>query len=247
MVSDESWVVRENISDPEALLHIAKLAEHAERFTDMAAAMKKFTELKKPLSNDERNLFSVAYKNVVGARRSAWRVITSIKNKDSEDEKSPTNELRRKIENELEQVCKEVLNILEKNSLPSETTDDGLVFYHKMKGDYYRYLAEVQTGDKRNESVQKSHQAYEEATEKAKQSLSETHPIRLGLALNYSVFYYEIENNPDKACELAKSAFDNAISRLDQIKDESYKDSTLIMQLLRDNLTLWTSERETDQ
>ena len=70
-----------------------------------------------------------------------------------------------------------------------------------------------------------------------------TNPIRLGLALNYSVFYYEIKNVPDKACELAKSAFDEAIAELDSLPEDSYKDSTLIMQLLRDNLTLWTADQ----
>jgi 14-3-3 protein epsilon len=79
------------------------------------------------------------------------------------------------------------------------------------------------------------------ATEVAQTELTPTHPIRLGLALNFSVFYYEILNSPDRACHLAKQAFDDAIAELDSLSEESYRDSTLIMQLLRDNLTLWTS------
>lgn len=80
----------------------------------------------------------------------------------------------------------------------------------------------------------------------AQTELTPTHPIRLGLALNFSVFYYEILNSPDRACHLAKQAFDDAIAELDSLSEESYRDSTLIMQLLRDNLTLWTSSESTE-
>lgn len=113
-----------------------------------------------------------------------------------------------------------------------------------MKGDYYRYLAEVSINDKRKAVVEESAKSYAEALEIAKENMPTTHPIRLGLALNFSVFHYEIQNAPDKACQLAKTAFDDAIAELDNLNEDSYKDSTLIMQLLRDNLTLWSSEQE---
>jgi hypothetical protein len=111
-------------------------------------------------------------------------------------------------------------------------------------GDYHRYLAEFATGDKRKDSADKSLDAYKNASDVAVTELPPTHPIRLGLALNFSVFYYEILNSPDRACHLAKQAFDDAIAELDTLSEESYKDSTLIMQLLRDNLTLWTSDMQ---
>ena len=78
------------------------------------------------------------------------------------------------------------------------------VFYLKMKGDYYRYLAEVANGDARKAVVDDSQKAYQDAFDIAKSSMQPTHPIRLGLALNFSVFYYEIMSSPDKACQLAK-------------------------------------------
>ena len=85
-------------------------------------------------------------------------------------------------------------------------------------------------------------EAYNSASEIANTELKTTHPIRLGLALNFSVFHYETLNDPAKACNLAKSAFDDAIADIEHIDDDQYKDSTTIMQLIRDNLTLWTSE-----
>ncbi len=115
-------------------------------------------------------------------------------------------------------------------------------FEIRRKGDYYRYLAEFLSGGDRKESAEQSLIAYKAATDVAMNDLVPTHPIRLGLALNFSVFYYEILNSPERACRLAKAAFDDAIAELDTLSEESYKDSTLIMQLLRDNLTLWTSD-----
>ncbi|XP_035415080.1 14-3-3 protein gamma [Cygnus atratus] len=238
--------------DREQLVQKARLAEQAERYDDMAAAMKNVTELNEPLSNEERNLLSVAYKNVVGARRSSWRVISSIEQKTSADGNEKKIEMvrayREKIEKELEAVCQDVLSLLDNYLIKncSETQYESKVFYLKMKGDYYRYLAEVATGEKRATVVESSEKAYSEAHEISKEHMQPTHPIRLGLALNYSVFYYEIQNAPEQACHLAKTAFDDAIAELDTLNEDSYKDSTLIMQLLRDNLTLWTSDQQDD-
>ena len=110
------------------------------------------------------------------------------------------------------------------------------------KGDYYRYLAEFATAEERKDVAENSLLAYKGASEIATTELSPTHPIRLGLALNFSVFYYEILNSAQRACRLAKLAFDDAIAELDTLSEDSYKDSTLIMQLLRDNLTLWAND-----
>jgi len=126
--------------------------------------------------------------------------------------------------------------------LVSAASGESKVFYFKMKGDYHRYLAEFATGNERKEAAENSLVAYKAAVDIAEGDLATTHPIRLGLALNFSVFYYEILNAPERACQLAKKAFDEAIAELDTLNEESYKDSTLIMQLLRDNLTLWTSD-----
>ncbi|XP_029602817.1 14-3-3 protein beta/alpha-A-like [Salmo trutta] len=115
-----------------------------------------------------------------------------------------------------------------------------------MKGDYYRYLAEVAVGEEKAAIIGNSQEAYKDAFEISKKDMQPTHPIRLGLALNFSVFYYEILNSPEQACKLAKTAFDDAIAELDSLSEDSYKDSTLIMQLLRDNLTLWTSDNQGD-
>ncbi|KAJ1269406.1 hypothetical protein BS78_07G209000 [Paspalum vaginatum] len=229
-------------------VYMAKLAEQAERYEEMVEYMEKVAKTVdvEELTVEERNLLSVAYKNVIGARRASWRIVSSIEQKEesrkNEEHVTLIKEYRGKIEAELSNICDGILKLLDSHLVPSSTAAESKVFYLKMKGDYHRYLAEFKTGSERKESAESTMVAYKAAQDIALAELAPTHPIRLGLALNFSVFYYEILNSPDKACNLAKQAFDEAISELDTLGEESYKDSTLIMQLLRDNLTLWTSD-----
>jgi 14-3-3 protein epsilon len=243
-------------SDRQTFVYQAKLAEQAERYDDMVESMKKVANMKKDLTVEERNLLSVAYKNVIGARRASWRVLSSIEVKESErakdgdiDKAALVKAYKAKVEKELDGVCAEILSIIQEALLPHAATAESKVFYHKMSGDYHRYLAEFKSGVEKKNAASDAEKSYKQAHEIASEKdsgLPPTHPIRLGLALNYSVFFYEILGSPEKACDHAKVAFDEAISELDQLHEESYKDATLIMQLLRDNLTLWTSDQEDD-
>lgn len=234
----------------EESVYMAKLAEQAERYDEMVDAMKRVAALNVELTVEERNLVSVAYKNVIGARRASWRIISSIEQKEeskgNQKHVARIKEYREKVEAELTKICNDILSVLDNHLIPTAGSAESKVFYQKMKGDYLRYLAEFATGTARKEAAEKSLIAYKTASEVAT-ALPPTHPIRLGLALNFSVFYYEILNSPDRACQLAKTAFDEAIAELDTLSEDSYKDSTLIMQLLRDNLTLWTSDMSNEE
>jgi len=237
------------------LLDLARVAEGAERYKDMSKTMKNLVEMKcknsETLEVEERNLLSVAYKNVVGNMRAAWRNLATPADDDKSKEfKEFTQRYVEVVGDEVGTVCKEVLALLEelvKVVKAAEVPDnkqkekhEAEVFYLKMSGDYWRYMAEIFVKDQKNKDETKVF--YQKAMEVAKGNLPETHPTRLGLALNFSVCYYEILDDKEQACKLAKEAFDAAIEKLDTLNDASYKDSTLIMQLLRDNLTLWTSE-----
>merc|ERR1719271_2241550 len=167
----------------------------------MASHMKTVSEMGDELSVEERNLLSVAYKNAVGSRRAAWRIITSVqqkeKSKGNDGNAAWAGEYCQKVEAELHKICGTILELLDKNLISMATNGESKVFYQKMKADYYRYIAEFTEGEQKA-----------------------------------------------KAAENARVAFSDAIAELDNVAEDSYKDSTLIMQLLRDNLTLWTSDQE---
>merc|ERR1712070_352766 len=148
-----------------------------------------------------------------------------------------------KVEGELQKICDTILGLLDGNLIGKASSGESKVFYQKMKADYYRYIAEFSEGDKMKNAAESARAAYADAAKVAEKDLAVTHPIRLGLALNYSVFQYEVLSEPEEACKMARTAFEDAIAELDNVAEDSYKDSTLIMQLLRDNLTLWTSDQ----
>ncbi|CAD6246244.1 unnamed protein product [Miscanthus lutarioriparius] len=236
----------------EEMVYMAKLAEQAERYEEMVDFMEKVVAAaaSSELTVEERNLLSVAYKNVIGARRASWRIVSSIEHKEetrgAAGHAAAARGYRARVEAELSGICAGIIRLLDDRLVPAAAAVDAKVFYLKMKGDYHRYLAEFKTAAERKDAADSTLAAYQAAQDIAVKELPPTHPIRLGLALNFSVFYYEILNSPDRACSLAKQAFDEAISELDTLGEESYKDSTLIMQLLRDNLTLWTSDMQED-
>eukprot|EP00914_Ancora_sagittata_P008002 GHVO01015754.1.p1 GENE.GHVO01015754.1~~GHVO01015754.1.p1 ORF type:complete len:238 (-),score=35.93 GHVO01015754.1:148-861(-) len=227
--------------DTQDILFNAQLAEKAERYDDMVHYTKLLATAKKNLDVEERNLLSVAYKNSIVGRRSSWRVLQLVerrqRDKGNEAGAKGAMKYRTQIEAELKSICADALSVLEQCATDASATEDR-VFYSKMKGDYHRYVAEFAEGDTQSDAITKGKDAYEEGKMLAS-DLGPTHPIRLGLALNDAVFHYEILENTDKACTLAQDAFDAAANQLENIGDDNTRDSTLIMQMLKDNLALW--------
>merc|ERR1712066_385472 len=110
-----------------------------------------------------------------------------------------------KVETELQKICDTILALLDGNLIPKASNGESKVFYQKMKADYYRYIAEFTDGDKKSAAANNAKLAYEQAQKVAEKDLAVTHPIRLGLALNFSVFQYEVLSNPEEACKMART------------------------------------------
>jgi 14-3-3 protein epsilon len=146
-----------------------------------------------------------------------------------------------KVETEIDQICRVILELVE-SLIAKATTSESQVFYLKMKADYCRYITEFADGDQKAKATETAHLSYNEAQNVAQEFLPATHPTRLGLALNFSVFQLEILKRKNEACEMARIAFEDSLAELDAAADDSYKDTTLIMSLLRDNLVIWTSD-----
>jgi 14-3-3 protein epsilon len=232
----------------EKQVYLAMLAEQCTRFEDMMEFLEEMVKGKKDdLSSDERNLLSIAYKNTISLRRQALRTLLAYEMKERKKEDSPylpyIIEYKKKIETELEQLCQRIIKNIDSYLLPKSTESEAKVFYHKMKADYYRYIAENVDGESKKAYADNSMKSYNEATEAANE-LNVANPIRLGLALNFSVFYYEVFSDQEKACKIAKDTLDLAKKELGNVDedDEEHKDAYSIINLLQENLSMWTAE-----
>jgi len=230
-------------------LFLAKVADQAERYHDVVAQLKQvIANPDVQLTIDERNLLSIAYKNITAAFRTSWRTIDTLQR--AQMQHLPRQEIelmdvqKESIERDITATCKDVLELLEGCLIPSADTGEEKVFYCKMRGDYYRYLAEASRGKPRDDYASTSLEAYKFAYKHALHTLDSAHPTRLGLALNFAVYYHDILQSPERACYLAKHAFDEAVASVTdpEFRGQILEDSLMILHLLKDDLILWSGE-----
>ena len=234
----------------EEYVYLAKLYERAERFDDMVKFVNKFVELDPKLTHEERNILSAGYKNVISNKRASWRLLNSMEKKEEKKNSAQINyikEIKGNIENELTKICNEIQNVIDQYLIPNATDAETKVFFLKLKGDYFRYKCEYVIGNEFDSATAKSEEAYKEAYAIAEKEIPISNSTRLGLALNFSVFYYEIKNMKEEACNIAKNAFEEAMKVLDDLEKVKAKDTLLIIQLLKENLILWNNEMTEDE
>ena len=227
----------------EEAVFIAKLCETAERHDDMVTCLRKVMKISSELSLEERNLLAVAYKQVLSPRRITWRLVASSEQREEKKGNREFGKLvagyRRLIEAEIADICEELLSLLDNQLVPNAQAMEDQIFFLKLKGDYHRYHSEVSGSDLQKESA---FEAYNKASDLSQRALSNTHPMKLGLALNFAVFTNEILRQHERSVDIARRAFDAAVPELEALDEDSYTESTALMQLLRDNLTLWAEE-----
>jgi 14-3-3 protein epsilon len=226
-------------------VYLAKLAEQAECYDEMAYRMELVCKSGKELSVEERNMLSVAYKNAVGSRRAAWRSITTVEleeeSKGNEVYAAWAREYRTNVDSEVQKICNTVLGLLDQCLIPNASDGESKAFYLKMKADYHRHIAEFTAGEAKVEAACCAEAAFAEAVAVAERFLAITHPIRLSLAWPYSAFLHEVQSKPKEACQLAYTAIEAATAEIDNVQEDFRKDYTLIMQILCDNLASWTA------
>eukprot|EP00440_Ansanella_granifera_P036585 gb/GFBE01039690.1/.p1 GENE.gb/GFBE01039690.1/~~gb/GFBE01039690.1/.p1 ORF type:complete len:247 (+),score=60.83 gb/GFBE01039690.1/:1-741(+) len=225
-------------------LYMAKVAKECERWEDTMEYMKRVVARAagEAMSAEERNLFSSACKETVTSRRQALRAIKArVKASRAlpAEAQSDIQAYHDRVEQELNTICKETIAVISEQLLPTASSDaESQVFYLKMVGDYYRYLAENSDDETYRSNAQ---QSYSDATSVANANLPVWHPVTLGLALNFSVFCYEVLKDEQGAIKLALDANSRAMEAVDQADEASLQDGQAILERLHQNLQLWKS------
>ena len=134
-----------------------------------------------------------------------------------------------------------IVSIVKDFCMKAASSDETKAFFYKMIGDYYRYVAECADATK-IEMVKNGALENYQLAQTSSESLNSCNPIRLGLALNFSVFHYEVMNNHKTACELGEAALTDALEKIDDVDEETFRDAKSIIELLKENLSLWKEE-----
>ena len=232
------------MSTVEENIFLARVAEQAERFEDMVDFLALVLDVKgAEVSSDERNLLSVAFKNLISSKRAACRTIAAIEQNPKYTKYTQAlGSYKASIESKLTGDCQKIVDMIQSKVLSkSNQGGESKAFFIKMQGDYYRYIAENAKGPLLDQVKQLALKAYNEANQI---TMPPCNPIKLGLALNFSVFHYEVMKNHKAACELADQALQEALDKIDELEEDDFRDAKSIIELLKENLTLWKEEEE---
>lgn len=212
---------------------MAKVAQECEQNEDCVSYMREVIQQGCPLSYNERNLISAAYKGIVSPLRDTLRLLQD------DCHHYDTSAAAREVSELLAARCDEVVGLVRATLLPSATEPEVKVFYMKMAADYLRYKWEGAPPAGRDEVCAQCRQAYQDAAKLADTSLPAYHPLRLGLCLNFAVFIYEVLGDARAAYQLALKAYSESSSGINQLSPDSKEEAMHTIELLLENIKLW--------
>ena len=228
----------------ETILLKAKIFIEANDYSKSCELIESYIKnLERDLTIDERNTFTISFHNLINEKIDKWRKLNKIINKEQLrefDEDLIVNDLsvKRILENEIKNICERVITIIDKYLLIKRDTYESEIIYLKTKGDYYRIQYSILD---HIELKNDAKNCYKKAYELSKR-LSDTNTYKLSFILCYGIFYYEFLNEPTTSINLVKSAYNDAITKIDSLNDRMYKESTRILKLMKKNMELWQRE-----
>ena len=235
-----------NLSD---YLFLIKLFRTTENYNDMIKAMNKYIELNPKLLKEEQKLLCDAYKNIISDKRNSLHILSNLMQKEESKLTNKTKEItiiKEKIISELKTIFQEVHSMIDKYLIPNAQNGESKILYMKLKADFFRYHCEFAEGKEFEEASDNARKIYKECFELAEKILPLYNEVRLGLALNYSVFEYDIMDNKKEAYDMALKIYNDVMKILDDVEKKRASDNLLLIQLIKENINIWSNETDED-
>ncbi|OHT05472.1 14-3-3 protein 8 [Tritrichomonas foetus] len=241
------------VKNLEAAWECAQIAFQAKRYNECIRFFNEIIREQPRISKEQRELLSSSYKK---SMQSSWNALTEV-NLSLSLYKNPDNEpdidiikrlefLQKTLQDEVRRYCNNFLELIDTTLLPVSSDVTAIVYYNKLKGDYYRYLSEVIEDDSEG-NAGRSKSCYEIGLITAGEEMRIADPIYLSLVLNFSIFQYEILDMKDDAIDRADNVFNEAVRYMEELDEEEYSKASMILQLIRDNISIWSNERTHEQ
>ncbi|XP_037932172.1 14-3-3 family protein artA-like [Teleopsis dalmanni] len=224
-----------------ANIRVALLTKNYEEMTD---ALRRLVDYAPELSWEELEWLSVAYKHCVNSRRSSWHTVRNALDRaellGNVGNITIAETMLRDIEKEMRFHCKNILQMLEQKIIPNAKDDNTMVLCHKLIGDYNRCLAEFEVTPAI--FTEKSFNAYREAYKIGTKKLEAVSPVYLAMVLNYSLFLYEILNEPKDALDILVNVRNRVVMHKDAKKLD--EETNMIFELINQNIGQWGQREE---
>ena len=229
----------------EELIFLSKLYTKAELYKEVINFIKEFIKLNPKIEKEECDIISTGFKNMISEKRSSWFTLQSMERKEKKKKKNTLKEIKEiknHIENEIRETCKELQDLVDKELLPKNEEDEVLVFLYKLKADYFRYICEFAEGNELLDNLIKAEEFYKKAYEIADKKLPIINCNRVSVALNYAIFLYETKKDKKNGFDIAQNTFKESMKFIEDLEKPKYRDTLLIIQLLKENIIFWNSE-----
>ena len=207
-------------------------------------------EINPKLNKEECDILSTGYKNMISDKRSSWKILQSMERKEKKIKSKiipQIREIKSHIEKEIRDVCNDLQALVDKYLLPNADDHENEVCFYKLKADYYRYICEFAVGKELEENLSKSDEFYKKAQNISIKNLPVNNCTRVGLALNYAIFLYEVKGEKKNAFDIAKKTFDESMKFVDDLEKPKWRDTLIIIQLLKETLIFWSSEMNDEE
>ena len=234
----------------EEYIYLSKLYTKAEEYNKVIEFIEEFIKLNPKLDKEECDIVSTGFKNMISDKRSSWFTLNSMERKEKKKKKNTVKEIKEiksHIENELRETCNKLQEIIDKYLLPNNEEDDTIVFLLKLKADYFRYICEFAEGKEFEYNLNKAEEYYKKAFEISEKKLPIINCNRVSIGLNYAIFLYEVKKDRMAGFDVAQNIFKESMKFIDDLEKSKFRDTLLIIQLLKENIIFWNSEMSEDE